>query len=740
MTETSHLLDALNPAQQRAVTARGGGLLVVAGAGSGKTRVLTYRIAHLIQAGRVDPTRILGVTFTNKAADEMRGRVNQLLGRLSASPWISTFHALALRILRREGQSIGLQPNFVVFDQDDQRQLVKSLLAELAVRADLITPTAALHRLSRAKNLGGDPEDYLQHTAPPDLPLGELYRRYQAALRGQNALDFDDLILRALELFTARPGAEPDGRASAAARWQERFQELLVDEFQDINPPQYRLIRALAGSSCRIFAVGDQDQSIYRWRGSDASHFQLFERDFQPVSLVVLEQNYRSTQTILSGANAVVERNRGRIPKTLWTDNPVGEPIEVLLAEDDEAEVAGVVARIQELLGEFQAEQIAVLYRTNAQSRAFEEGLLRAGLHYQIVGSLRFYDRKEVKDALSYLRLALNPADDTSFLRAVAAPGRGIGDKSLEKLAAVAKAHGTSLAAAAQEHLDEVSLQPRQKSALEQFATLGRDLAAAAVAQRPSEYLRRVLSDSGLLESLRQASDIQSGSRVENLEELVNVAAAFEEALPDATPADFLDRVSLLGDADYGEQPSKILLMTLHTAKGLEFQAVLLAGMEEGMFPHQLSLTDKEELEEERRLCYVGMTRARKHLVLSWAMRRRIYGTYRDMRPSRFLEELPPDLIRPVQLPGRYVPSFAGKSGKAAASRGRRYEPVEDTSSHYYEEIERAGPKRGERVFHPKFGEGVVLTREGDGDGAKLTVRFATVGSKKILARFVIQK
>jgi DNA helicase-2/ATP-dependent DNA helicase PcrA len=357
-------------------------------------------------------------------------------------------------------------------------------------------------------------------------------------------------------------------------------------------------------------------------------------------------------------------------------------------------------------------------------------------LHYQIVGSLRFYDRKEVKDAISYLRLALNPADDTSFLRAIAAPGRGIGDKSLEKLAAVARAHGTSLLAAAQEHPEEVGLQPRQKNALEQFAALGRELATAAESQRPSQYVRRVLDQSGLLESLRKEADVQSRSRLENLEELVNVAAAYEEALPDATVADFLDRVSLLGDADYGEQPSKILLMTLHTAKGLEFEVVFLVGLEEGIFPHQLSLDQGDELEEERRLCYVGMTRARKHLVLSWALRRRVYGSYRDMRPSRFLEELPPDLVRPIQLPARYLSAYPSKAAATRSSGGRRYEPVEDFSQ-YYEEDELAGPKRGERVFHPKFGEGVVLTREGEGDSAKLTVRFATVGPKKIVARFV---
>ena len=728
---TDNLLAALNPDQQRAVSARQGSLLVVAGAGSGKTRVLTYRIAHLIQADRVDPSRILGVTFTNKAADEMRARVVELLGPLAKLPWVLTFHALALRILRREAQWVDLDPRFVVFDQDDQRQLVKSLLSDLRVPSERITPGAALHRLSRAKNQAGRPEDHLQHSAAPDLPLAELYRRYQASLRSQNALDFDDLILRALDLFEA---AATGSRAEAAARWRERFQELLIDEFQDINPPQYRLIRALAGKQCRVFAVGDQDQSIYRWRGSDASHFQQFERDFAPVSQVVLEQNYRSTRTILSGANAVVARNSTRIPKNLWTENAEGDPIEVLLAEDDETEAAGVVGQIQELLGDYRPDEIAVLYRTNAQSRAFEEGLLRAGLPYQIVGSLRFYDRKEIKDAISYLRIALNPADDSSFLRAVAAPGRGIGDKSLEKIHAVAQEQNCSLLQASLEHLDPVGLQPRQKAAVEQFAALCKSLSEAAPALRPGAFVRRVLDDSGLLESLRKAADVQARSRLENLEELLNVATAFEETLPQATVGDFLDRVSLLGEADYPDQPSKLLLMTLHTAKGLEFPVVFVAGLEEGIFPHQLSLGDPDELEEERRLCYVGMTRARQRLALSWAMRRRVFGTYRPMRPSRFLEELPPELLRPTQLPSQRP---AGAPTKSRSKAGRHYEPVDTLPAYALEELEQTGPKRGARVFHPRFGEGVVLTREGDGDRAKLTVRFATVGPKKIVARFV---
>jgi DNA helicase-2/ATP-dependent DNA helicase PcrA len=726
--------DALNPAQRAAVCARGANVLVVAGAGSGKTRVLTHRVAHLLHQERVPAGRILAVTFTNKAAEEMAARVERLMGAAPARAWISTFHAFALRLLRQEAPSCGLPPEFLVFDQDDQRQVMRECLKQLGIGTEQLSPALALQRISRAKNQSDQPEEYLERLTWRGPPLASIFRLYQAALRRQQALDFDDLILRALALLEAGgPGDLPE-RSEAARRWRGRFLHLLIDEFQDINPPQYRLIRALAGPECRVCAVGDQDQSIYRWRGSDASHFQRFERDFAPVQRVVLEQNYRSTQTILAAANAVVAQNLSRIPKELWTRNAKGAPLELMRAYDDQGEAALVVDRIRELRGGLRPDQIAVLYRTNAQSRAFEEALLQHGIHYQVVGGLRFYERKEIKDALAYLRLALNPLDQVSFLRALATPGRGVGEKSVERLLELAQSWQCSPLAVIREHLPDSGLAPRIRVTLERFASLCAGLTEAAPTLRPREFLVRVYRDSGLLHAFDKEGEVRAQSRLENLDELINVAAAFQESFPQATVADFLDRISLLSDADYEDQPKKVLLMTLHAAKGLEFPLVFLVGLEEGVFPHQLSLDDADQLEEERRLCYVGMTRARERLVLSWAQRRRVQGSYRELTPSRFLAELPAELLRSIAERGA-ARSPARILAPPRRESGLRYEPVDDG----FDDDAPAGPRPGTRVFHPKFGEGVVLGCEGRGADAKLTVRFASVGPRKLIARYLMQ-
>ncbi len=738
-------LDDLNDEQRAAVVHRDGPLLILAGAGSGKTRVITYRIAYLIGEGHAAPDEVLAVTFTNKAADEMRARVEALVGTDAGRVWLSTFHAFCARLLRREGPHVGLPRDFVIYDTSDQLAAVRQALRELDLDERAFPPRLALARISAAKNRLEGPEA-LAAGGYRDAQLARVFERYAALLAAQGALDFDDLLLRTVDLL--------DRVAPVRERYAGRFRYVLVDEYQDTNRPQYLLIRRLADRHRNVCVVGDPDQSIYAWRGADLRNLLDFERDFPEATVVRLERNYRSTQVILDAATAVIRHNRRRHEKRLWTDRDGGGPVLAYLATDelDEAAFIARIARAAE--ADDTSGPVAVLYRTNAQSRVIEDALRREGLHYKIVGGIRFYERKEVKDALAYLRLILNPHDDLSFKRVVNVPPRGIGKAVLDALAAVEADGGApppaapAPADAGEPHrslwskltlaLDHGGLAPRARAALGAFRSLVTALREAAGSLGVSGVVARTLDLSGYLESLRGERTEEANERLANLEELVSAAREYELREPEPSLAGFVDRLSLLSEADEeaGAPDARVWLMTLHAAKGLEFPTVVLAGLEEGVLPHSRALEREEDLEEERRLCYVGMTRAQARLVLTHALRRRIFGEYRRMEPSRFLAELPGHLVQRLASSGDPEDSRrAACLGPrlAAASRGRAAAP---RFCHEDEDPSLSALRLGSRVRHAEFGEGTVVAVEPLVDDVKVTVRFASVGAKKLRARF----
>ncbi|HKQ59931.1 MAG TPA: UvrD-helicase domain-containing protein, partial [Candidatus Polarisedimenticolaceae bacterium] len=630
-------LAGLNPAQREAVRHGGGALLVLAGAGSGKTRVITHRIAQLVRVAGVAPARILAVTFTNKAAGEMRERVEALLGSRDA-PWIGTFHALCLRILRRDGTRIGLGSGFVVYDRDDQIALVKRILHEQAAEESPGAPRTFLGRISRAKNALESP-DALEARAynPEARRTAQIYRAYQEALRRARAVDFDDILVRTLELFEADP--------ALAQGYASRCEHLLVDEYQDTNRPQYLLIRRLTAVHGNVCVVGDEDQSIYRFRGADLRNILEFEHDHAQTTTIRLEQNYRSSGTIVAAAGALIAHNRKRKGKTLWTENARGEGLELLRAPDDRIEAAWVAQRARRLAADVPYEQMAVLYRTNAQSRQLEELFRRDSIPYQIVGSVQFYERKEIKDLLAYLKLAVNPADDVAFRRVLNTPARGIGDTTLAVIEGTAAATGLPLLEAAGQALGAGSLAGRAANALRAFLQLATALIARAESEPPADVMRSILERVEYEAYLRKSYGELAEDRLENVQALVSAAAEYAEESDSPTAAGFLDRSALVSDADeIGAQPG-VTLMTIHCAKGLEFAVVFLVGLEERLFPHALSDGSEEDLEEERRLCYVAMTRARQRLLLSHAHLRRLQGALLPSRPSRFLDEIPAELL-----------------------------------------------------------------------------------------------
>ena len=729
-------LHDLNPEQRQAVLHGDGPLLILAGAGSGKTRVIACRAARLIDDGHAAPDRILAVTFTNKAADEMRERIERLLGAAQPRLWLQTFHAFCARLLRREAPLAGLSRDFVIYDSSDQLAVVRRVLQELQIDERTTPPRMVRARISHAKSRMLQPDAGSDSGAGfRDEQLARACERYDRLLAAANALDFDDLLLRAVALF--------DASEEARRRYAERFRYIMVDEYQDTNRPQYRLLQQLA-SHRNLCVVGDPDQSIYKWRGADVRNILDFEKDFPEATVVRLERNYRSTQVILDAASELISRNRERREKRLWTERAAGDPIVRHLAQDDLEEADFVVAGLRRALAGG-ADSAAVLYRTNAQSRAIEDALGRAGLAYRVVGGVRFYERKEIKDALAYLKLLLVPDDDVSLRRVINVPPRGIGRKVMEALeppAGGAAQAPESLWARLVRALDEQAVPPRAAMALARFREMHEELAAIARTESASVTLERTLDRSGYVRALREAGTEEAEGRLANLMELVAAARDYEVRTPAADLAGFVDQMSLRSEADEeaGTAGARIWLMTLHAAKGLEFPVVIITGLEEGLFPHARAADDDAALEEERRLCYVGITRAQSRLILTSAARRRTYGEYRDTEPSRFLDEIPDRLVETAVSPaGRARPGAEFGCRPPARRRGSEAEPAARATTFFDyagEDQSAAYVRPGMRVRHPAFGIGTVASVEPLAGDVKLTVRFEAAGYKKLLGNY----
>jgi DNA helicase-2/ATP-dependent DNA helicase PcrA len=703
-TEPAPELDAsLNPAQRAAVHHGDGPLLVLAGAGSGKTRVLTYRIAALIRDRSVPPQRILAVTFTNKAAGEMRGRVERLVGAaLARGVWMGTFHAICSRILRRSGAPAGVGPRFVIYDTDDQRALVREVTSALEVDDRQFPPAAVLAAVGRAKNELVDHVAFARRAETfRDEVIARLYAAYQRRLDECRALDFDDLLLRTVQLFREHP--------DVLAEYRSRFRHLLVDEYQDTNHAQYVFLHLLAGPDGNVCVVGDDDQAIYRWRGADVRNILEFERDYPQATIVKLEQNYRSTRRILAAASALVHRNPHRHAKTLWTENAEGVPVHLYEAFDgyDEARYASDLIRAHRQAGG-RAGDVAILYRTNAQSRQFEEVFLRAGIPYQIVGGVRFYERAEIKDLLAYLRAVYNQADEASLRRVINVPRRGIGEATLARLDAWGRAQGLPLWEALR-RAGEAGLGPQPRRAVAEFVALIEDLARYAGEHTAKEVLVRAIDASGYRSMLEAEDTDEAYARIENLDELARVAEEVEVTAGQGTLEAFLEHLALTTDVDtWEDRADRVTLMTLHAAKGLEFPIVVLAGLEEGLFPHVRSVEEEAGVEEERRLCYVGMTRARERLVLTYAHQRAAFGTARPSVPSRFLAEIPQTALERVLSPRTATGDWPEET-----------RPVPAVAE-------------GDLVRHKTFGTGRVLEVDGEGPRAIITVRFDGAGTKRL--------
>jgi DNA helicase-2/ATP-dependent DNA helicase PcrA len=747
-------LDALNPEQREAVLHTRGPLLILAGAGSGKTRVITSRVAHLIGDGHAEPHEVLAVTFTNKAAEEMRARVEGLLGSDCSRTWVSTFHALCARLLRREAPAIGLSRDFVIYDSSDQLTVVKQALKELHIDDSFIQPRAALSRISHAKNRMEGPDAIAAAAGwnRRDEQIAKVYDFYLKALKECNALDFDDLLLKTVDLF--------EQSERVRTKYSTQFRFVMVDEYQDTNRPQYLLIRRLAETHRNLCVVGDPDQSIYKWRGADLRNILDFEEDFGDATIIKLERNYRSTQIILDAASAVISQNRNRKDKHLWTDRKGGDRITYFRGGDELEEADFITRTARTALADDVDAMVAVLYRTNAQSRTIEDALMREGVAYKVIGGVRFYERKEIKDALAYMRLVINPHDDVSLRRVINVPARGIGKgvmEAVENLGPPTDHHDLPLLAAGLapaiaanslwarivRGLEERAFPNRASQSLAVFRDLIVQLTEVARTEPVSFAIGKMLDQSGYLQDLREDRSEDSESRIENLAELVSAAREYESREAEPALGGFVDRLSLLSDADEeaGSRDARVWMMTLHSAKGLEFPVVVLAGLEEGLFPHSRSSEDVEELEEERRLCYVGMTRARSKLVLTGAARRRIFGEYQNSEPSRFIDEVPSQLVE------RIAPSFTPPGERAYQSNFyefrtnpyARRRPREPEPVYAYEDEDQStglNLRPGMRVRHPQFGVGSVISIEPLSDDTKLVVRFAAVGQKTLRAKY----
>ncbi len=728
-TTTDSLFQQLNPRQAEAVRATDGPVLVLAGAGSGKTRTLTYKIAYLIRRGLCRPEQVLAVTFTNKAAGEMRERVLDLVPDADHPPLLSTFHSFCVRVLRRYAPRLGWGHDFLIMDADDQLSVYKQLYSRAGmVEADL--PVRAMRAIvSRAKNRGWGPAEYEAQGREAEAELVQrIFPAYQRELEKSNAMDFDDLLLHTVRLFREFPEVHEQVAG--------RFRYLLIDEYQDTNQPQYDLVRSLAGAHHNLTAVGDEDQSIYGFRGADVGNILRFHEDFPEARTVKLEQNYRSTQVILDAATAIVSHNTRRRPKVLWTEQKAGEKIRLFIAQTPPEEAHRVAVAIGEL---YRAEepQVAVLYRTNFQSRLFEEMLRRYQIPYDLVGGISFYSRKEVKDALAYLRYVRSPADTVSLLRILNEPPRGIGARTVGRLQELAAQESVGLHEALQTAVEHQSMPTRTHRALANFQSMiGR--CRKALEQRPLHLaIERILEEAGYLQHLREQATPEAEDRLENLGELVTSAREFVERGEGLQ--EFLDSCALYADTDDYDGSARVHLMTLHNAKGLEFDTVFLAGLEEGLLPHSLSADSEDGMEEERRLCYVGVTRARRRLFLSYSRTRRRFGkeSNEQSKPSRFLQEIPTELIRPDE-PHFSAPARRPRKGRGGFS-GKTYDTPESVGRFLEGRQGRSGAngfRKGALVQHREFGRGKVLRVERHGDDWKVTVHFSGVGIKKLLQRY----
>ncbi len=757
-------LKYLNPPQREAVTHGEGPLLIVAGAGSGKTRVLTYRIAYLVGHRGVPPERILAVTFTNKAAGEMRDRLRGLLGEAAADLWVGTFHSTCARILRKEIHHLGIPTGFVIYDEKDTQDVVREALRRCDLDEKIYAPGPMLWQIEQAKHEALSPEALAERAdGPQSARVATVYGVYQALLRENRALDFGDLIRLTVELFERHP--------RVADWYRDRWRHVLVDEYQDTNLAQYRLVRVLTQGAGNLCCVGDEDQNVYSWRGATIRNILDFDRDFPDARVVKLEQNYRSTNLILRAAGAVVARNRRRRPKSLWTDRPGGDPIVVVAARDEHDEARFIVGEIERLRARgLKCHDVAIFYRTNAQSRVLEEALLEANFAYAVVGGVKFYDRAEVKDLLAYLRVIHNPADAVGLKRIVNTPPRGIGKTTIDRAEERARRDGITLHEAFQAEAGDARAAPagnrrspaergptRSNRQIGEFLAFLERLREAATDALPSAILQRVIEETGYARRLDAEDTPEGRSRVENIEELVTSVFTFEESTPDATLATYLDQITLVSAVDTLEEaPDRVVLMTVHSAKGLEFPVVFIAGMEEGIFPHGLSQQDAESIEEERRLCYVGMTRAKDRLYLTRAAARRVFGSLRFNDPSRFFDEIPEEFVRLAPTRGGGGPEMDSRGARRAvlrrrggegASRARdgqrRIDYDYDQTGEHGEDREMPlsdladmSLEKGMRVRHPNLGLGSIERLEGEGRRARVVIRFDRAGLRTFMLAY----
>ncbi|AIU80825.1 MULTISPECIES: DNA helicase PcrA [Bacillus] len=729
---SNQLLSGLNPVQQEAVKTTDGPLLLMAGAGSGKTRVLTHRIAYLMAEKHVAPWNILAITFTNKAAREMKERVESILGPGADEIWISTFHSMCVRILRRDIDRIGINRNFSILDTADQLSVIKGILKERNIDPKKFDPRSILGSISSAKNELIEPEEFAKTAGGYyDQVTSDVYTDYQKKLLKNQSLDFDDLIMTTIKLFERVP--------EVLEFYQRKFQYIHVDEYQDTNRAQYLLVKQLAARLENICVVGDSDQSIYRWRGADIANILSFEKDYPSANVILLEQNYRSTKRILQAANEVIKNNSNRKPKNLWTENDEGIKLSYYSGDNEFGEGQFVAGKIYELnsSGRRKLSDIAILYRTNAQSRVIEETLLKSGLNYNIVGGTKFYDRKEIKDILAYLRLVSNPDDDISFTRIVNVPKRGVGATSLEKIASYAAMNGMSMFQAVKQ-VDFIGVSAKAANALDGFGAMIENLTNMQDYLSITELTEEILEKTEYREMLKAEKSIEAQSRLENIDEFLSVTKNFEQKSEDKSLVAFLTDLALIADIDQLDQKEEesggkdaVTLMTLHAAKGLEFPVVFLMGMEEGVFPHSRSLMEEAEMEEERRLAYVGITRAEEELYLTNAKMRTLFGRTNMNPESRFIREIPGDLLEnlnekktPRMQPGR----------KVQPKRGPVSRPVSYANKTGGDSLSWAV---GDKAGHKKWGTGTVVSVKGEGESTELDIAFPSpVGVKRLLAAF----
>ncbi|MFH5781777.1 DNA helicase PcrA [Heyndrickxia sp. FSL K6-6286] len=724
---TDRLLNGLNPQQQEAVKTTDGPLLLMAGAGSGKTRVLTHRVAFLMVEKGINPYNILAITFTNKAAKEMKERIGSIMGGAAEDVWISTFHSMCVRILRRDIDRIGFNRNFTILDSTDQQSVIKGILKDKNIDPKKFDPRTILGSISSAKNELVDPEEYSKLVGGfYEQVVSDVYEEYQKRLRKNQALDFDDLIMKTIQLFQRVP--------EVLEYYQRKFQYIHVDEYQDTNRAQYTLVKMLASRFQNLCVVGDSDQSIYRWRGADIANILSFEKDYPQAKVILLEQNYRSTKRILHAANEVIKNNANRKPKNLWTENQDGPKIVYYRADSEQSEAQYVAGKIKELTssGARKLSDIAILYRTNAQSRVIEEVFLKSNIEYNIVGGIKFYDRKEIKDILAYLRLIANPNDDISLQRVINVPKRGIGATSFDKMARYAAEHDISIMDALKE-IDFIGVSPKVAKAAYEFYELIKGYTGMQEYLSVTELVEEVLEKSGYRDMLKVEKTLESQSRLENIDEFLSVTKNFEEANEDKSLVAFLTDLALVADIDrLDEEETKsetCVLMTLHSAKGLEFPVVFLIGLEEGVFPHNRSLMDEAEMEEERRLAYVGITRAEEELYLTNAGMRTLFGRTNMNPVSRFISEIPEDLVEPVHKQAKQIKKPFGSNPTMNRPVTR---PVPASSGG-----NDAAWVVGDKAEHKKWGIGTVVSVKGEGNGIELDIAFPSpVGIKRLLAEF----